>query len=504
MAVGLKLTFTTDVYRGRDANGTPESLPDTSRLMSALVSAAARSPLGLEASRDALEWFENNPPTSMTVPDSIFQLCEKSQHFFNHSTKTRRADEKKKGKNDKKTVPVAVKVEKPFTRYKYLADYAYGFVVRGEVAWGWDDVPENHAKVFAELTRFVSYVGDPDSVVKLTWGKLDPVTHTLMSPGEIPVAGSVRGFAPVEGRLAELDARHARIQAGKAKSSERADQAISAARDLAIDLRHKVGSVTYVPVEVPVEAALDSPWDAAVWFPMSKEFAVEDRAREAGVIHRNLVRLFSNIYSDRCAVLHGRNAVLDTEHRAANNVAIQFIPNGYEHVKGTSPGMLVMTPKDAPLGDRDALLDMLVAYSPVHPLISRVGEEVDPTRWWLPPTAGTRRTWHTYPLAVSEGVNAPPHVLAAKSLKYVFRDTMSSDEAHNAVLRSRRVDPHVGLSAFIHRTNTSKKETVGGQHIGLDVRYDLSGLSHDSAVVAVGQSRHFGVGLLVPFDVPNQ
>ena len=142
--------------------------------------------------------------------------------------------------------------------------------------------------------------------------------------------------------------------------------------------------------------------------------------------------------------------------------------------------------------------------------ISRVGvatdtegiREVNPAQWWEPPKRGSRRTWSPYPFAVMDVVGASPFVAAHRAVKFVAGKRVPK----KVVQKARAVNPSQ-LASYIHRTASVQGTNGNGSsyraqvvHPAFDAVYDLEGVLPPTAVVAVGQSRHFGVGLLIPID----
>ena len=76
----IRAVFPLGVFQGHRADGSPDRLPDTARLFSALVNAAGQGSEAiavkgrLEPSSEstaALSWLEKHPPTMIRIPNHV-------------------------------------------------------------------------------------------------------------------------------------------------------------------------------------------------------------------------------------------------------------------------------------------------------------------------------------------------------------------------------------------------------------------------------------------------
>jgi CRISPR-associated protein Csb2 len=391
------------------------------------------------------------------------------------------------------------------------AKFCYGNPIFGELAWGWESVPQEVSDVVGKLCLEVSHLGDVLSKAELRWGPLPGVTHRIgdgWSVGE-------QQHIPQEGRLDELVRHHFSLrdatlnEKGSSSSDNLKGQKKAAAADkLRRDPRTRLRLMTYVPESLVVEP-LSSPWTRGVWIPLHKGVAPENVVYRTRFLHKQL-----NRQADRLArssesvdsvpgVLNGHHD--DLTRRPANNVAVAYIPDprmsGTGHAGGDRPGFLILIPEGVQGDELNLILRAACALNSVDDLAAPPAV-VDPTRWWDSPAEGHLRLWATYPLAVTETLITRTTLRTAEesarqSLRYVFRDHSGGAGTVVCARQSRTAQ----MDRFYHRATP-----VGRRKLPLVSTYeavvDLRGVLPDTAVCVIGQSRHFGVGLLIPRDVP--
>ena len=141
---------------------------------------------------------------------------------------------------------------------------------------------------------------------------------------------------------------------------------------------------------------------------------------------------------------------------------------------------------------------------------------IDATRFWARPAAGHRRVWTTDPVAIPES-RPPRHSswsvgdAALLSIGLVWRDHLgglsrgpdrfqklvASVAAFGAeVIEAQRLD-RAGVERYVHRV---QPETLVQPYLAT---VSLGALAGDQTIVAIGQSRHLGGGLLLPADIPS-
>lgn len=489
--VGMSITFLDGVYRGRDSNESPESLPGLDRIYSAVVAAAYRA--GVDA-ENALRWLESTPPDVAVIPD----------HF-----------------------PVADGVMKLFRRTEVVTsdkgeyaapstDFGYGSAVQGALEFGWYEIPESVESTLSAVAKEVAYIGNSDSPVAMSWGEIGEPTHRAGTPEDwFSASGAITMPRPVAGRLDELQERHRRANALPKRHKElvlipkssSVNTERKAVAEKSRDYRRKLSTMTWAPVFADLDVDENVPWNRAVWLPLLEEIADTSRAHVTGHLHRALVKIADQSMGQAPMCLVGKYP--KGAPRPANNVAIQIVPAGVEvrHAQSvgdtSSAGVLVLVPSTADDIDASVVLDAAFALRGTR---VKLGSpvEVDPARWWAGAPQGKRRVWDTYPLAVSEVVGAPVPVASAKAVRNVFRahEAVGDVEVISASRRDRE-----NVADYVHRVDSVTLERGGTapvQYGMFTATVDLSPVLPDTAVAAIGQSRHFGGGLLLPRNVPAE
>lgn len=495
--VGLSVEFDRG-YHGRDSREVPEKKPELTRVFSALMAAGGRLGMSEDVVDAALGWVESNPPKHLTVPEFDPYVDGKGyDHTVSHFMSPGRLSDK--GSLN----PIE-------------APYMWGSIPRGAIVWSWDDVPAEVSEALRAMCAGISYIGTSDSLCRVTFGDAPEPTHTLLTDGYH--GSALNEEVPSEGRAEELRARWA----GTAPDKGRVPRSMSrnmvkATGDVvrhARDKRQRITSLPYVPVNTDLCGSDDAPWNRGVWIPFRKGDTLDplNHVRVAETVHRALVRLSTELEGYCPEILSGKYAN-GRPDGVVNNVAVAIVPQrvGAVHAGGDRAGILVLVPAGADPSDAAVVVDSALAFSEnKRSNLSRMGiatdpegiREVNPAQWWAPPRNGTRRTWSPYPFAVMDIAGATPFVAAHRAVKFVAGKGVPK----KIVEKVRAISPSQ-LASYTHRTATVRGTDGKGSsyraqivHPAFDAKYNLSDVFPPTAVVAVGQSRHFGVGLLVPID----
>jgi len=218
----------------------------------------------------------------------------------------------------------------------------------------------------------------------------------------------------------------------------------------------------------------------------------------------------------------------DEIRRHTNRVAIQVLPAGVEIGGETTRTMTfaVMIPPEATDDEMGLILQALTQLRSVYtgPL-GRVEVVRDKVRVasaetaWAPPAEGTTRFWRTSPVAVPETRRQKGAVerwtledSCLLSIGFVFKDALISDELERGIAGYERLRDAVrsqgvqvmdltpvreNPSAYVHKL----PQGVVAQPYRATI--DLGALGVPTSLVAIGQTRHLGGGLLRPLDVPD-
>lgn len=535
---GITARFPLGVYVGHRADGRPDEGPDPARLHSALVYAAytgstavvsdGRHDASPEA-RKALEWMELHPPAGIEIPRAVRQ------------SRADRIAYRKEG-----VLRTEGRAWKDKTTGRAVSD---GWAVSGHWGWSWNgDVPESVQQALRDLCADVSCLGEGHSPVILECGNVKP-THVRSDVTSRFDPGGRRVRVPAEGRMAALDAAHyettpARrpsIAADRHKSSELPNPSVPA----------KVG-VAELRYRAPRRPSPTTPWTHAVVIFIDSvtphadidplqvtidgtAFSIpgDDRVTWAVALHRAIVK---RIGVTAPALITGRYP--DGAPIPSNRAAIQVLDPtvlAWSSLAGVAVGrtaLAILVPGDAANDDilvlRDALQGLRslwtrfgVAEVSIHP------ETVLCPTFWREPAAETTRLWAPSPAVVPDGAGGKARMGISDaillSLAYVLRDqpimdglTGSGRQDRVAHLKDRGLSVHrahrlaVDAARFVHKIPRGMVAEPCSAFI------DLRGADHETSgeeqhmpwsqptttLLAIGQSRHLGGGLLVPVDMP--
>lgn len=517
MAFLLSARWPNGTYLGHRPDGSPEAMPTFARVFSALVHAAGTGTEATAAqtdavpgrgrlstaSVDALRWLESHPPCAMVIPSPPDFLPSTAVGSFQYRAEG--VFQKEGGRTNYKRTPRTI---------------ATASWIGAPIQWLWDETPP--AGIRSQLDRLcadVGTLGEADSPAIL---EIDVVpdtqscTHDLVAASFFDEAGD-EVAVPAPGRLEALEEQFAAARPRKRPS---------VAQD-----KHAVGASAMPHSEPPTSAALrrlrlvprqrasaEVPWDTAILLPIDDGPLVKpkDRVAMAVALHRALI---SVVGQDCPAVITGRYRSGDTP--PSNRVALHYLPADAPIADGNvnQPHFLVLQPRGMVLTDAVALHQ---GVARLRTLRTRRGKfSLGTPLWlpgdqcWAPPAEREERDWRLDPAAIPERsvkASSPTTVLqltAARSLANVWRglDPELADLRPAECLQWLRDrggeivevaplwvdDP----AQYVHRT---KRVIPVMPYTG---RLVLGGLAPDTAVLALGQSRHLGGGLLVPVDRPQ-
>jgi len=511
--------FPLGTYRGHTATDDIDIMPSVARLHAALVCAAGSGPsaeligdrLALsEAGKKALEWLEKHPPDGVVIPQSA--ECRTQGTAYRDIGLIRGSSTQKKGR------PVGTSI-----------------AVNGPFAWVWDkNPPVETAETLAKLCADVSHLGMAESPVRL---RVDEAvaTHRRNDDAELVSGSGINIEIPEEGRVDELVVQHGKLF-GDGPPTDRRDRCGSDEEEQsALPLRSRVGVARYQEM-APEGPPL--PWSQVLVVPLDREVEADWRVQWAVKVHRALISL---VAGDVPAMLTG--VYPEGAPRPANHVAIHFLgaeaPSG---VRGDAKGVLVvLLPSGAARSDvdavRDALYRMKWLRGPGGRVVKQLGRPVmrDASLFWDPVPDGCERRWRTTPAAVpdrrpsrhyykTESDQKPSGPCrggsrcrswsmsmddAVKlSVGLAWRDELGYQPGSDAwkddlIERVNGKDVSVdslrmltgdNLGRFVHKVHPSSVVRP------YEALISLGSLAGPRSLMAIGQSRHLGGGLLVPVD----
>jgi CRISPR-associated protein Csb2 len=508
MAIGIEATFLLGTFTGHRSDGSPDPCPGLARLHAALLNAAGQGTAavtvdaGLQPSPEAvaaLEWMENHPPTGIRLPPSSRVAASPITAF------RRMGVVRKEG---------GIWVDKLYGRP--LSD---GYALNGPVGWCWDQgIPDDVLTVLEQLCADVGCLGEATSPVRLAITDIEP-THTLDAKASMFDVGGVELQVPAAGRTAALTAAHASansefpsIAEDRPKSGDDASPSTPA--------RQAVEPRRY---RSPDTAPSSAPWPTVVLLATPHKIRPEQRVRWCTALHRALI---ARIGFGAPPLITG--AYPKDVRQPANRLAIQYLsPALVAHHGMVSGAFALMVPGDASAAELASLNQALTGfrgfsaagtYAKVTDVAAVRGDE-----FWCPPLAGHIRRWTTDPVAVPEtSPQRRGHAAdgsrtrwtlrdaARVSVGLVWRDVIAPQRAGNRwfeEIATRTADYGVQVhdARLLHRSDVAHwVHKTPNQILVQPYRATLSlgRLATDTTVVAIGQSRHLGGGLLVPLDSP--
>lgn len=495
--LAIRARFPLGFYQGHVDAGRPSPAPDTARLHAALVHAAGTGSTAvvqegrLTPSAEALaalRWLEEHPPAALKLPTETVKGPTWVDSFRNEG--------------------VLTKTGAPKLAHRH---HPLGVPIRDHVGWGWDEeVPEPVKEVLERLCEDVSCLGESESAVVLELADFEP-THLRGEQHGPFVKGGVQVRTPATGRVDALEAAH-QATLGKRPTAAQDRHSWNQEPNAVLPTDGGLEQLNYRAIDAPTP---DLPWTSAIALVPSGPVAVAHRVRWCVALHRALI---SRLGDAAPPIVTGNYPA--GAGKPSNRVAIQYASGPTLYPELRSGAFLVMAPADVPPEDllaiegalsritrlyrtRDQYLDLLV-HGPV-----------DTERFWLPPTEGMTRRWEPIPAMVPEmrrgsrsnGLTVADAVMV--SVGHVFRDQLRlgrerGTDRYRAIAEQVR-GWGVGLRD-VHNVADSRMERyvhrLPRDLVTQPVRAQLSlaGLAGDQSLLAVGQSRHLGGGLLHPID----
>lgn len=506
LVTGIRARFPLGVYIGHRPDGSPDTLPSTLRLHAALVAAASTGSSAQHrgnqlhrttAATRALEWIEDNPPDFVELPAARENI---SVNEFSYRDEG-----------------VVEKVGKAPIRRKTQRPVGTGTAVCAPIGWGWDSVPEDVATALAVLCEDVPCLGEADSPVVLEFDKFAP-THRRSSHVSPFARAGVRIATPISGRLEELDELHTTAHPEKPPSAAK-DQWTANELPVAPSITH-LNSVELGYDPIAVRNPPPAPWRHVIHISIDTSIANSERVEWSVALHRAMVAALD---TEASAVITGRYDPDTTQ--PANRVAIQPLDAG---VMGLSrherlgPGIAVLVPDgELEIADR-ALAKVARLYRRgKDPILLGRRTIVDAATFWRKPENGMTRVWESLPAVMpetrrprrSQHHNWTLAESAQLSVGFVFRDglpavTKSSAGARYGAIVDAVNSRGVAVLATSPIPDADVRKYAHKMPQGVvaqPYRLQLTGgsLLPDQALIAIGQSRHLGGGLLCPIDRPE-
>lgn len=543
MAFIISAKFLMDTYQGSDETGQPERYPSPERLYKALVAVAysvfafgenaavenGADALSQERIGQALQWFEQNPPDAIKLPDKMRNGARDSggKVVF----RDRGSWNKKEKRSDTKSVQANIAT-------------AYDDTVGGTIAWQWQTIPNKGiCDTFAKLCYEVPYLGEACSPVKLTAFQANAFPQEkslLLDPNPLSLSHTASGLefqVPSFGHLRELQEGYdiANPQRKSRPSGSEEEKTV-----LSNTLTQCVRRLGYIR-PIAESSGFELPWGYGVFISAELEGnssnAWEPRDSElvawSVALHRLLVR---QIGRGASPILTGKyDSVL--KERPANNLSIHVLGPDVSSVaaqyRNLLPGFLVMLPQNTPVADMSEIISALESVSG-HRLyfsshnetlrLTDVHADVDLVHFWKPAEPGQKRFWSPWPFCVRETRPIPDPQKSrrwgareniALSIGHVWRDYFTIESKNDRELEYwELVDAVMGKDSpvGVYGAHSVMRPQMADYVHKIDHSNTLMGATAlirlpdvcNEAVAAIGQTRHVGGGLLIPCDMPEQ
>lgn len=501
MSFAIVAEFPLGTYRGHRQDGSVDPLPSPARLHAALLAAAAQGVRAEPADgefapnrvdRAALAWLESHAPDGIARPHSITNagrvLAYRAEGFF--------------GVRDKRRV------------LESKEDHPGAVALAGPIAWVWDEAPpEELASALAALCQEVPYLGTTESPVRLRVESATP-THRLDPDAGLLTGDGLEVEIPRPGRTAVLErafrAASGRVPSPASDRPSRTEGAVASPSEQAALARARYVPLTAQPADVP--------WPTVVLLPVDVDIATEDRLAWSVALHRAFV---ARIGDGAPPLVTGKYA--PGVARPVNRLAIQYIPSSIAAAPRLPArgAFALLIPAAADPADL-AVLDRAVRglrelrSGSRRPLrLSRDPVVVAGDSFWAPVPAGHRRVWITGTAAIPEsrplrGRSWTIGDAALLSLGLVYRDRFgrrgskaswyADVVADLAAAGVAVIDAHklhgVDVRRYVHRATPAMavQPYLAALWLGR--------LAGERTILAIGQTRHLGGGLLVPHDIP--
>ena len=542
----ISATFRFGYYQGHDISGRVEEYPNVVRLQCAFASAAyslsayegndvkeeefnnkQNLPIGLNLSKDlenAVLWFEDNPPDAIEFPKTEMPKDFPKAYRLSGNWKSNGGTDLPTSGNGK------LKKEK---------DAAPHVCLDGPMVWWWKNAPSGEIfGVLKKLAAEIPYLGEACSPVKILVSVADEIPscayRQCCADGKFMRMGIQNYRVPLEGNAELLQdiwkKKHDECEGRIEKKPVSDDKEVSAwTRD-----RRYTTCYDYRLIAKDNETNL--PWnrgllleavpcnEKSVWRPEQNQWK-----DWACAIHRALVKRVAPSPTDYLPEF------FSGEGGNANNMSIQILSHDYDdclayELPNSNHAVLLMFPSSASEEDVSTLQERL--KNPLYVYLGKLGKiklkkcrDVNLKKLWSAPKDKVKRYWQPMPLYVADNrpiqcKEAPRPWTIAESMKvslgYIYRDILDLN------LRNNKEHGDKGRLAFLNKINEDKVKIKAGYSLAVShpknyvhhmkkgahfiagtALIDLGKLAGgcETLALAIGQSRHFSGGFLIPVDI---
>ena len=517
MPYSIKAYFPLGFYQGRGMQGVLERFPTPARLHAALI-AGAYSLERLEGryaddlsplDQSVLDWLESCPPDAILVPRSF--ASEGNAIAYRN---TGRIGQNKKTKI---TGDASKKADRAPARC----------FLDGSLCWFWAELPPDGIRYRIEqIIQEVPYLGEAACPVILG-----------ASPVESIPEGALRRCAPAFDAAGLAIARPGRYEAWqeghkKAQKPIKKDAASSNEEEASAEYpAASLGTAYYRNDSTALcERDTNAPWICGYMLQATgcsdKRLSQEDYVEWSVCLHRAIVKQFGDALP-KCL-----QRMAPDGHSLANGVAIQVLSDDLpisDEYAFEGNAFIVMLPKGTSLEEEQLVLQALANIRKIYSRdlgkadVVLTGERIDLSRFWTSVPEGCHRIFRPMPLFIPD--TRPPAKKkpdgskwtldddARVAIGHVWRDEALlsvkekgdagrialSEQVEKAGVKvfGGRIIPTSNIRRYVHKTQKGSM-LVGGQAF-----IDLTAMGYNEYLMAIGQTRHLGGGLLVPTDLPG-
>ncbi|MDO5083100.1 MAG: type I-U CRISPR-associated protein Csb2 [Arachnia propionica] len=507
---GIVARFPLGVFRGHNPDGSIAPLPDTARLFSALLNAAGQGDTAVITDSDttpsdeavtALKWLEENPPDHLHLPA------------------TRRP------RKDTETYREEGIINQQRERAKTLR-HTSGTALDGPVAWLWETgIPTDVASTLDTLAADVSCLGEADSPVVLEVGEAEPTHHLDREATAFSRGGTrVRSIAP--GRLDALEAAYR-----ESRKKPRSESTKESAETTFLHPIPDAGTTTLLyrrtsKPATPVDGFV--PWPLVVILPVTSGTTVTERTAVRWCVTLRAA-LLSHLGDDAPPAITGRYP--ENVPKPSNRVALQYLPAGLAAHHGIEgPAFLVMIPHGIDPVDEVNLVRRVKSIRSLRNGLGtqRLGtsKEVSGAQFW--PADPPATLWKPLTPLIPEvrprdqrcGQGPWTHYDTLNlSLGFLLRDNLgeelraNQETAEDPKATWRHLSDAVEELGFTVQDLYQLKDTQVSDFVhktpqGMVIQpyralLELPESMNHTTILALGQSRHLGGGLLIPTSLAS-
>ena len=377
----------------------------------------------------------------------------------------------------------------------------------------WKQVPDDIANTLEQLCDDVPYLGESTSVAVLAPGDVNPNLNLDLQGSPLESGGTMLRVPAIGRTNALLEMyrnNNPTVENDKPKEEEKPEN---------LPVTHEC--LTQVKYSTPEPEYPEVPWSRALLLEIEgEELSPEEHVALCVALHRAIIAGIGYGASSFFTGKYPRGAEVP-----ANRLAFHYIPAHYiQHLGIKNSVIAIMIPENTSPED---LIQLGRSLNAVPYLWGRTfgkrkvyfgGQIINAHEFWPAVQPGYRRLWkpltaivpETRPVKKRDG--GPRWTLADSgllSIAYVWRDkfnTAARGEQRYLELRSQveeQSDAQVYHARTIHTRPTAYVHKVP-QNVMPQPWHgvlSLGNLTNDRTIIALGQSRHLGAGLLVPYDV---